>query len=322
MTAPAGTVLVVNPRATKAGGAARARAAQVLAREGLLDVIVTRGPGDAAARVRAAVDAGATRVACLGGDGTLAEVAGALADDEAVVIPLPGGGTNVFARAVGWPNRLDQAIAELPDALRAGRTARLRLGWVSAGPNRRLFVMNAGVGVDADTVHWVEGHPGLKRRLRQGAFFIGAVRMGVRSARRPPTLQVAVDGAAPLRAAALLITVGRPYTFLGSRPLDLVPGATFDGTIAWRALTEASVAGITGVMVRTIAGRGPDEHDPLVGGVARESLVVRSDPPAAVQADGEPLGWHPEAVITPGPALHTLLPLHPRDLGGHTTSVT
>ena len=102
-------LLVVNPWATKITPRVRALATRVLAPSGLRDVIVTRAPGEAGRRIREEVADGVRTVVCLGGDGTLAEVAGALVDGEAVTIPLPGGSTNVFARAVGWPASLQEA---------------------------------------------------------------------------------------------------------------------------------------------------------------------------------------------------------------------
>jgi len=299
---------VVNPWATKVVPNVRARATRALAADGLLDVVVTREKGHARRRIIEAVDEGVHTVACLGGDGVLAEVADTLAETDVTVVPLPGGGTNVFARAVGWPSSLERALTLLPTALAARATARLRIGWIHAGEHRRVFMMNAGVGIDAETVHWVEGHTGLKRRLRQGSFILGAWRVGVRYARRPPRIDIAVDGADPVTAATVVATCGRPYTFLGTRPLDLVPGAAFDGAIAWRALTRASVNEIARVAISSAAGRDPGSDSALIGGVALRSLTMTADPVTAVQTDGEPLGWHSRIELRPGPSIRVLLP--------------
>ena len=305
------TLLVVNPRATKVVADVRARATRILAAVGLLDVVVTREKGYARRRILEAVEEGVRTVASLGGDGVLAEVADTLAGSDVTVIPLPGGGTNVFARAVGWPSSLDRALAVLPAALATGRTAHLRLGRIDAGPHSRVFMMNTGVGLDAETVHWVEGHTGLKRRLRQGSFILGAWRVGLRYARRPPRIDISVDGRDPIAAAAVVATCGRPYTFLGTRPLDLVPGAAFDGAIAWRALTRVSVAEVARVAISSAAGGDPGDDSALIGGVAMRSLTVSADPVTAVQADGEPLGWHRRIDIAPGPSVCVLLPPGP-----------
>ncbi len=62
----------------------------------------------------------------------------------------------------------------------SGETRTLTLGRVEAGGVERTFCLNAGVGIDAETTAWVEARPQLKRRLKQGAFVIGATRAGLR----------------------------------------------------------------------------------------------------------------------------------------------
>ena len=62
-----GTLLVVNPWATKVVADVRARATRILAADGLLDVVVTREKGHARRRILEAVEEGVRTVACLGG---------------------------------------------------------------------------------------------------------------------------------------------------------------------------------------------------------------------------------------------------------------
>ena len=56
-------------------------------------------------------------VVTVGGDGTVTDVAGALAGGPVALAPLPGGNANVFARAIGWPAAASQAIPLLGRAL-------------------------------------------------------------------------------------------------------------------------------------------------------------------------------------------------------------
>ena len=49
------------------------------------------------------------------------------------------------------------------------------------------------------------------------------------------------------------------------------------------------------------------DHPAIIHGLARE-IAIEAEPPAAVQCDGEPLGWHPDMRLGPGPALRVLLP--------------
>ncbi len=308
---PIGPVaLVVNPYATRSTTGARATAVRALEPLGLERVVISRSPGAVAEEVHSAIADGVRMIASLGGDGIVAEVAGALAGTDVVVVPLPAGGTNVFARAVGWPSDLESALAQIPHGTSHAQTARLRLGRLRAGNNDRVVVINVGFGVDAETVHWVEAHPRLKQRLRQAAFVIGAWRSGAMFAREPARLSVSVDGGEPIDAATLLVACGSPYTFLGHRPLDLVPGAAFNDELAWRALVHMSVKNATAAVIGGLSGRELGTSA-IVGGRFRTSLSVHSEPAVAIQCDGEPIGWHADATVEPGPSLHTLLPHRP-----------
>lgn len=303
--------LVINPYATKATTQARAAAVQALEPFGLERVVISRGPGAVAEEVKAAVADGVGMVASLGGDGTVAEVAGALAGTDTVAVPLPSGGTNVFTRSVGWPSDLASALSVMPRDPQSARIANLRLGRLRAGNHDRVVVINIGFGLDAETVHWVEAHPGLKRRLRQLAFVIGAWRSAAMFAREPPRLSIRVDGAEPIGAATALVACGSPYTYLGRRPLDLVPGAAFDDELAWRALVDMNLRSASVAVIDALAGR-ESTSTAVVGGRFSSTLTVQSEPAVAIQCDGEPLGWHSMATVEPGPTLRTLLPAQRR----------
>ena len=83
--------------------------------------------------------------------------------------PCRAGNANVFARATGWPARPRTgprrcwAARSAPGPCATRRSGRLRRR--RARP--RVFAINAGVGLDAATVEWIEARPRTKRRLRQ-----------------------------------------------------------------------------------------------------------------------------------------------------------
>jgi diacylglycerol kinase family enzyme len=300
--------LIVNPAATKASRELRGRVARALAPHGLEWSLVTEAPGDAARLAARAAEEGAGLVVTVGGDGTVADVAGALAGGPVALAPLPGGNANVFARAIGWPASADRAIPALARALEEPRVREASLGLLHAGGESRVFAINCGVGLDAATVEWIEARPRTKRRLRHAGFVLGAGVAAVRT-RRAPRLAVEVDGEAGPEAVAVLVACGAPYTYLGRRPLDLAPGAAFDGRLAWVAITRARPHELGRLAVRAVRGRElPLDGPALVGGRAPAGLVVRSPEPAPVQADGEPLGRHREVRVAPGPVLRVLDP--------------
>lgn len=101
----------------KCAGDEGLRAAILAAREhGPLHVRVTWEAGDAARQVQEAIDHGMRCVIAAGGDGTLREVAEALArhEGDAAALPslavLPMGTANDFARAAGIPLEPDAAL--------------------------------------------------------------------------------------------------------------------------------------------------------------------------------------------------------------------
>lgn len=302
--------LVINPAATRSGRALRAEAVRRLSPLGLEWALTTRARGDAGRIAAAAAAEGAVVVVTLGGDGTAADVAGALAGGQVAVAPLPGGNANVFARALGWPASPSDALPVLVEALAAGRVREVGLGALAIDGTRHVFAINAGLGIDAATVEWIEARPRAKRRLRQAGFALG-VAVAAARAGRAPRLRVEATGIDPVEAVAVLVACGTPYTYLGRRPLDLVPGAGFDGRLAWIALTRMRPHELAGLMLRAARGRELPLGGPaLVGGSAGDGIVVWSDRPAPVQADGEPLGHHREARITPGPRLLVIDPRH------------
>lgn len=300
--------LIVNPAATRVRGTLRMQVRSALAALGPVEEAET-GPGLGAGDLaRQAVADGATVVVALGGDGTVNDVAGALAGTSTLLVPIPGGGTNVFARAMGWPHPGSAATDLIVPALEHRHVRAIHLGVVRAGSLTRVFCINAGVGIDANTVHRVEAHPHLKRTLRQMSFGIVSVAEAVRAAHRTPCITMRADDGPALEVAALIVATGSPYAYLGSRPLDLAPGASFDGRLRWLAVEEMGPRDLAAI-VRGALGSGTHlgrhgVHD----GWAEREIVLTIDHAIPLQADGEPIARVDAATFTPGPLLNVLVP--------------
>src|SRR5436305_856064 len=130
-------LVVVNPAATATTPKVRDVLVRALASELKVDVVETEHRGHGRELGRRAVEDGIDVVVTLGGDGTVNEVVnGMLEHGPAAHVPtlavVPGGSTNVFARALGRSRNPVEATAEILDSLRAGRTRRVSLGTASA----------------------------------------------------------------------------------------------------------------------------------------------------------------------------------------------
>lgn len=133
---------ISGPARSRPVDASRALAERTLGAAGWsTEVAVTTGRADAHRLAREAADRGCTLVVAWGGDGTINEVASALAFTPVVVGIVPGGSGNGLARELGVPRDPARALA----VAAAGGRRTIDAGVVDG----RLFFNAAGVGLDA-----------------------------------------------------------------------------------------------------------------------------------------------------------------------------
>jgi diacylglycerol kinase family enzyme len=299
--------MIINARARRASSALRARAVRALARSHAVTTMVTERSGDGTRLARRAVERGVDLVVTMGGDGTVNEVATGLEDGGVPLLALPLGGTNVFTRALGWPKSPDDAISLLERSTDGSLPeAELRVWAAQAGGSRRLICINAGMGIDAEAVALVEAHPGAKRRLGQASFAVAAARSAHAAVRRGGVLEVRSDDRDPVALMSLSAALGGPYAYLGSLPLDLVPGADFDGTLRWVGMSPGTLVDVARIAGGALAAARHVGDRRLVEGRAVRELTVRSSVPVDLQVDGEPLGAHSEVTFAPAGLLRAV----------------
>src|SRR6185436_1510904 len=103
-------VIITNPVAGRASARSLEQARRRLAAGGLtIEVAHTQGAGDAGRLAQAAVADGVDLVIAHGGDGTVGEVAGALAATCGQLGILPAGTGNLLAGNLGIPRDADAA---------------------------------------------------------------------------------------------------------------------------------------------------------------------------------------------------------------------
>ena len=143
-----GDTIVVIVNAGSGGGNDQAlveRLARLAAPAGLDAAIeLAHGGDEIAAAVRKAVAERPRMIVAGGGDGTVSTVAAALVDTDIVFGVLPLGTLNHFAKDLGVPLELADAVA----LLASGRPKRVDVGEV----NGRIFVNNSSLGLYPDIV--------------------------------------------------------------------------------------------------------------------------------------------------------------------------
>ncbi|HVV19832.1 MAG TPA: diacylglycerol kinase family protein [Pseudonocardiaceae bacterium] len=285
-------LLVVNPHATATTAAGRDVLAHALASDVKLEVLETSYRGHAAdAAAQAAAD-GFDLVVAHGGDGTVNEVVNGLMRAECDGIParpmlgvVPGGSANVFAGALGLPREPVEATHHLLQAIEAGRSRRVGLGRV----DDRWFTFNAGIGWDADVVAAVDS----RRRKQASPVLYMRTALGhyVRQAYDAPDLTVEMPGEEPVAGVKLAVVCNTdPWTYLGTKPLRLIPTCSFDrglGLFALHSLATPTVLRHIGQILRGVA-QPKGKHLLLRDDVSH--IRVTSARPVRVQVDGDVLG--------------------------------
>ncbi|MEZ5416806.1 MAG: diacylglycerol kinase family lipid kinase [Vicinamibacterales bacterium] len=166
-------VVVINPisgtgRAYPGGSAEVELARGILRQAGLAPtVVVTLGPGHATEVARDAAGRGASLVVSWGGDGTMNEVARALAFGQTALALVPAGSGNGLGRDLGVPLEPARALA----LAASGARRRIDVGEV----NGEYFFNVAGVGLDARIARAFAERSGRRGRWRYARVGVEAV---------------------------------------------------------------------------------------------------------------------------------------------------
>ncbi|GAA0802584.1 diacylglycerol/lipid kinase family protein [Spirilliplanes yamanashiensis] len=293
-------LLVVNPKATTTTERSRDVLVRALRSEVSLTVEYTRRRGHAATLARAAAEDGVDVVAILGGDGSVNEVVNGLLTSKpalavrdaptAHVLPavavVPGGSTNVFARALRLPKDWAEGTSVILDGLRDERYRVIGLGRA----DERYFTFTAGLGLDAAVVRRVEQARLRGRTSSPGLYlnaFLGQLLAGDR--RNPPLAVETPDEVAETDLSMVVVQNTAPWTYIGDRAVDPNPGASFESGLdvfAVRRLTVPATTRTVTQLLTTGTANGPQIlrlHD-------RAEFTVRSARPQAFQVDGDYLG--------------------------------
>ncbi len=292
-------LLIVNPHATSTTRTRSDVIVRALASAVDLEVVQTRYRGDATRVAAAAAADKFGLVMTLGGDGTVNEAVNGLlsgadgSSPDAAQLPalaaLPGGNANVFTRSLALPPDPVDAAGLLIEDLVAGRERYIGLGTA----NGRYFTFNAGLGLDAEVVRAVEGRRAHGEAVTIALFARMALRQYYRlTDRRQPAISIVTPASLSARPVYVcVVSNSAPWTFLGNRPVNTNPQASFDTGLDVLALGSLSTASTAATLVQMLTRRtGPPHGRSVVAGHDLQEILVKAARPVAFQLDGEYMG--------------------------------
>jgi diacylglycerol kinase family enzyme len=293
-------LLIVNPHATSTTPLRRDVIVSALASEFDLEVVETRYRGHAVALAAGAVKQRRDLVITLGGDGTVHEAvnglmrgpdgrqAAAAADELPALAPIPGGNANVFTRALGLAADPIDATGQILAAISGRRTRCIGLGVT----DDRYFTCSAGLGVDAEVVRAIEGLRATGRPVSDGLYAWTAIRRYYATDRRHPALTLERDGHSPVGHVFFgVVSNTAPWTYLGRRPVNPSPQASFDAGLDVFALLRMRTVSTLNLIRQMLSDRNqPPNGRHVLGLHDLASLTLRCDRPVALQVDGEYMG--------------------------------
>jgi diacylglycerol kinase family enzyme len=254
-------------------------------------------------------------VVSLGGDGTVNEVvngllhAGPNPDGLPRLAVVPGGSTNVFARALGLPNDAVDATGALLDALREGSERTVGMGLAAGTPGTedeavpaRWFTFCAGLGFDAGVVGRVEQQREQGRKSTHALYLRQVVRQYLQEPnKRHGTITLERPGEDPVTDLVLSIICNTsPWTYLGNRPVYASPKASFDtglDVLGLSRMSTVAVARYATQLLTSSADRGP--HGRHVASLHDlDRFTLHSKVPLPLQMDGDHLGLRTSVTFT------------------------
>lgn len=295
-------LLIVNPHATATTERRRELLSRALAGSMKLHIARTERRGHATELAAAALADGTRLVVVHGGDGTVNETVNGLLSrgldpGGPLLAVVPGGSTNVFARAVGIDPDPTVATEQILEGLARGRTRLVSLGLA----DDRYFTFNAGLGLDAEVVKAVEEHRARGRSISNSLHIRRAIRTFFASDRAHPRLTLTVDGTEIHGVHVALVSNVDPWAYAGRRPVHTNPGLPADRGLGLLALRSMRTVTILRLVRQMVGRRGGPRSKTVVRVDDAQSVIVRAQDPVALQADGDYLGDRREVTFTSVP---------------------
>ncbi len=273
---------IFNPSASHVDARMEADVLAALRGRCAVEAVRTDHPFHAAELAAQGAADGARLVVAVGGDGTANEAANGLAGTGVPLWCLPGGSTNVFARTVGIPGRMNAAVEQLAAHLHDPVITPMTTGTVDG----RHFLFMSGIGVTAEMMRRVAANPVRRAKLGAGYVAVGAaVALAEVTRGRLPRLLVEAGGETA-EAGTVIIQRSDPLTFFGPKPISVCPPeALNDGTLSIAFADRAGPGDVVAILRRLLSG---DAH--RVTDHPRVTAYDRLDELTVSSPDGRPFG--------------------------------
>ena len=306
-------LLIVNPHATATTARRRDLLAHALASQMKLRIAHTAGRDHAAELAAQAATDHFDLVVVHAGDGTVNEAVNGLmtvpSPGRPMLAVVPGGSTNVFARAIGVDPDPTLATEQILEALHHRRRRRISLGRA----DERYFTFNAGLGIDADVVEAVERHRADGKKISNAMHVRELVRLYLKTERSKKSeaairLRLDIPGEQTIDDARLVFVSNvSPWTYLGSRPIHTNPGTHPDGGLGIFALRSLSATTVARVGLQMLRAKGNPHSKNLARFDNVTGVTVATDHPIGFQLDGDFLGPRTKVVFSSVPEALTVV---------------
>lgn len=276
----------------------------------------TAYPGHAAELVAGLTKRDYDAIIGIGGDGTVNEIVNGLlsskagshgkshgaatADELPTIALIPSGSANVLAGCLGIPRDPVDAAWYVAGLLRSGAHSAISVGYAEG----RHFVVNAGIGIDAEVIAAMES-------LRRGGSRASALRymstvlsVWKRLRSNPPRITATVDGRVIGRDVTFaVVSNANPWTFLGDLPIVTNPALSVRKGLGFYGFS--GVKGVTGLVgAANLAGSLLWLRAPLAVGKRElrvdeaSEVLLESAAALRLQLDGEYIDWRKRVAIS------------------------
>ena len=253
---------------------------------------------DAPSLVKAAMARGSTTIAAGGGDGTVNSIASELVGTNVALGVIPLGTLNHFAKDVGVPTEIEDALRVLAD----GRVTNVDVGTVAD----RIFLNNSGLGLYPDMVHNRE-----RRQKRGASKWPSMIIESAKAFRRYRLLRlhIEVDGTAVVRRTPAVFVGNNDYSLEGTWASKRT--SISDGKLCLYIPHPRSRLGLVWFSLRALFGN-PKPGTDFDKFIAAEFTIGSRHKKLRVSIDGEvtALNTPLEYAVRPG-ALRVMVPQIP-----------